>query len=130
MNNGFRDYNGTLRTYPDERALINEVLETAPPLDKEIVVYRYTNQELQLGELRSYGYLSVSYSATFVFQAALRSRSRLKVMRIRVPAGQRCIYTFSHESELIFPHNLLLDVVGERQQDSVTVYEVEVVPST
>jgi hypothetical protein len=45
-------------------------------------------------------------------------------MRITVPAGQKCVYTYSHESELIFPHGVTLDVMAERQQGTVTMYEM------
>ena len=124
MGHGYADINCSLRRVEDPAdALFNQALITAPSLPRSMVVYRYHSLEPVSGHYQ--GYLSTSYSAALVFSRA-RNYKR-SVSRIVVPAGSKAIYTYSHESEIILPHNTLMKVNGSRIQNGVTVYDVDVI---
>lgn len=126
MGYGYRYINRQLRDKPRQVPLFNQLLETAPVLPRAIVVYRYTDQNYEKGVFRSNGYLSVSYRAYFVYTSGFDLTKPYNILRITVPAGMRAIYTTSPESEIILPHGIELEVLGKRNVDGRTVYEVVV----
>jgi len=107
--------NESLRIHPTQKAPLNDIIKKAPPLPHDIIVFRIVKNFIpQIGIMKSYGYLSTSYSLIgmrdeiniCIKNNTLKSRS---LMRIKVPAGTQCIYS-PYISELIFPHNINIAV--------------------
>lgn len=120
---GYNRMNDSLRMYPDQEAEMNAIIDKAPPLLNDIVVYRYISEVSQLpdeGLVVHNGYLSTTFLASLVARASCEDdRKKLAVMRIVVPKGVRCIYVPSYEYELIFSHKTQLMVLGKSSEEMV-----------
>jgi len=120
---GYNHMNDSLRMFPDQEAEMNDVIEKAPPLPNDIVVYRYISDVSHLpdeGLVVHNGYLSTTFLASLVARASCEDdMKKLAVMRIVVPKGARCIYVPSYEYELIFSHKTKLMVLGKSSEEMV-----------
>jgi hypothetical protein len=114
QNYDFIGINRALRSNPLGEARINDIIAQAPPLERDIVVYRSVERKLKLPEagtvFRSYGYLSTSLKP--VIDRLCKNPKMRRVLLILVPAGTRCIFLPGYEHELIFAHNIRLLVLG------------------
>ena len=103
---GYSRMNDELRYYPDDRAILNEVINRLPPLSKDIVVYRFSGDVSEWldknKDFEIHGYLSTSLKPSKAFWAT--DRKDWGVMVIKVPTGKKGIYIGGREAEIIFPH--------------------------
>ncbi len=118
--------NTYLRSYPDKPALINDMIETMIPLDKDIVVFRKVNNISFLPktpqEFISNGYLSTTLDASGDYFSKCK-RKKFAVMRIKVPKGIKAIWVPSHEYELIFSHGITMRLNKISDQEMVCFKE-------
>jgi hypothetical protein len=118
--------NDALRSDPHGRAIINELISKAPPLDNDIIVFRYIEDDKYIpakGEFLSLGYLSVSFDILLPLAKVCNNDLRnikgdlnttVKLMRIKVKKGNRGIYIPGFESEIIFPHNIKMNILSKK----------------
>ena len=125
----YRDYvanpviNAELRANPAKRGPLDDIFNMLPPLDKDIIVYRYINcsgvpinQMIDMyGHFKSYGYLS-----TTINNGAIAGNGKTVdnapitcALKIHVPAGKKAIYAGDWQGELLFPHNIVLNVLHQ-----------------
>lgn len=107
---------------------IQKVIEKMPPLDTDIVVYRYVRTvqgEYEPGDVISVsGYLSTSFDEFLVSGAVCRAaKRRMKMMKIYVPKGKKAIYIPSNETELLFAHGTRMEFL--RMTKGVVCYKGE-----
>lgn len=109
--------------------IINSIIANAPPLDKDIYVYRGVGSidYIKPGEIvNSKGFLSTSSNIAVALNFANRSAEKLKkkegtLFNILLPKGTRCLFmpmatTFSNESEILLSDNINLFIDNcERQ---------------
>lgn len=112
----FRTMNENLRKFPDRQAPINQTINKMQPLEKDIIVFRSVDKSeflpLNVGDIfNSYGYLSTSMSSTLITKVRCSS-NKGAVMKIRVPRGKKCIFLPGKEYELLFPHNIQLQLIN------------------
>lgn len=116
---GYKSMNDELRFYPESKAILNDVIETLPPLPHDIRVYRYVgNVDKWLNYNNTFtidGYLSVSYNPLSSFFIPYKHKSSA-VLVINVPKGKKGIFIGGKENEIIFPH---------KSQFKVTKYETK-----
>jgi len=135
--NSSNEINNDLVANPDQVPLLNLVIDELPPLDRDIVVWRYIRKyevgrtlksSLYLppdsGEYEYYSYLSTSFLSYHVInETACQGREVQALMRIMVPKGSKCLYIPSVsgriEYEILFPHRTRLRINGKEQQSFV-----------
>ena len=126
---GYRYMNESLRRNISGEAPLNDIIEITNSLEKDIIVFRYSKPGDYLrssGIFKSYGYLSTSINSyrysSIPDEDIKRENVKMKraIMRIHVPKGKKAIYVPGHESELIFPHNIDLEVTDSYKREIVT----------
>lgn len=125
------DYNKVLRKNPSNPAPINDVINMIPPLDKDIIVYRYIRGNddifgnLNIGDIfRSYGYLSTTVFNCIMQNAYFQS---FILMKIYVPKGKKGAFmskAWGNQWEIIFPHNIQLKLLAKTEVNVIR-YPIE-----
>ncbi len=107
VNLGYQHMNKRLRRLPDSPAPLNDAIAKFPPLDKDVVIYRYVTTTDFLPEkgkiFVNHGYLSTTLSAMFAFEGVCDDEYHI-LIRILVPKGSKGLFIPGWESELLFPH--------------------------
>lgn len=108
---------------------IDKVIDSAPPLPEDIIVYRgnaKTHKQLKGkagGSIELEGYVSTSLSA----RVAHAFGERKSIMEIRVPAGTKAVTGSYGEDEIVFGRGHTIDIVGVRIEMvdglKTTIYE-------
>jgi len=138
--------NNDLVARPEQVAPLNTIIAQLPPLEQDIIVYRYIRKyELggslksrsylppESGEYEYHSYLSTSFMSYLVINQTAclgrGSREIAAIMRIRVPKGTHCMAVPSTidrpEYELLFPHQTRIRVDEKSQQVYVCDQGVE-----
>lgn len=125
QNSGYADMNEKLRLDPGSHASLNRVIEKAPPLPRDIIVYRFMffdpemTVEPGLGPLVLDGYLSTTFHATYAVKKASEHAFK-RLFRIRIPEGTPCMlmiggsseHRYVKEHELLFSHPQVVNVTS------------------
>lgn len=138
---GYRSINNRLRSYSgtNPRLLsINLAIDLTRPLEKDIVVMRSFRSNSGLPErglFQSKGYLSTSFGyARYAKHPSYFNE--LSYARIFVPAGTRALYIPGSEDELIFKHDITLEVLAhymkriiiDGREYHMNWYDVQMIP--
>ncbi len=131
--------NGALRSNPDGPAPLNNIIASMPPLDKDIVVFRYIYNDQFLPKeigstFQSLGYFSTTMNPVLTASRVCFMKTRgspvkdptkevVAVMRIHVMKGTRAIYIPGGEYELIFAHNIELQLVSYKTGKFLCAHE-------
>jgi hypothetical protein len=112
----FERINSGLR-YGAKETHLNKFIETLQPLERDIYVLRYVHNKKfpETGIFRSLGYLSTSIAYEKYLMTP--KERNVSVMRILVPKGKKAIFVQGHESELIFPHDIELEILKHYNKD-------------
>lgn len=123
INYGYQSINDDLRYGQDDDPILNQVIQTLPPLPKSIIVTRYTSDlSTWIDYTKPFnirGYLSVSYDPRTSFRIYNDPTSAILV--ITVPSGKKGIFIGGKEAEIIFPHNNTFKV--QKVLDKQIVYK-------
>ena len=121
---------------PDQTPLFNKIIEKLPPVENDIVVWRYIREyEIEgdaknrvylppdSGEYEYLSYLSTSFMSQYVITYHSCQNQVLALMRIVIPKGSKCLYVPSVvgrvEYEILLPHKTHLRIDGKEQQSFV-----------
>jgi len=125
INNNYIQYNISLRTNPLGEAQLNQAIDRLSPIDRDIYVMRQIPKGSvklpEQGPFLSLGYLSTSIDFNIYLEEP-NTFERNTYLRIHVPKGRKAIYIPGHETELLFPHNIILTVLGHYKR-SVNINE-------
>ena len=116
---GYVDMNKALRKDPYSPAPLNDLIDRAPSLDKDIIVWRFVFEFAgeEDSEYVINGYLSTTFEPLFaVIRKTCTNPKLFTVLRITIPKGTRCLLIAKEERELIFPHGSILNVGKKRKQ--------------
>lgn len=106
-----------------DHLLIQNLIDKMPPLDKDIMVYRYSKMDDILPSLGDTtilgGYLSTSIDPNMVSYRICETMTpgSIGLMKIHVPKGARCIYIPGSESEFIFSNRSKLRLI--KKEDGI-----------
>lgn len=112
---GFLNFNMSVRNVPSSKEVyFDSVFDLLPPLDKELVVYRYVDYArmgalLTPGTHQFGGYMSTSFSTVKLGDIA-KEDDKVVFLQITVPKGKKCIYIPGSETEIVFPRNTSLQI--------------------
>lgn len=110
-NYGYLDMNESLRINSYASAKLNLLIENMIPLEKKILVFRYTGYKIEDDHITT-GYLSTSLSANLVFKGVERGNLNRIIWKIIVPVGAKCLSSPTyHEYELLFAHGTKLKFI-------------------
>lgn len=126
VSHGYENMNMKLRSNPLSPAPINDIIAKSIPLRQDVTVYRIIKENDKMrvpdfGEFVSYGYLSTSFMLTSLMKEIYKSNKSLMI--IKVPKGTKCIYIPSHELELLFSHNIKLNITSKIKEN--IVYQID-----
>ena len=125
LSNAFIIINERLRNNPTGNALLNNVIESLPAIDRDIVVFRVINKSItklpDKGIFKSLGYLSTSIAYYNYANILDKKRDKIQLLKIYVPKGKKAIFIPGDELELIFPHNIELEVLNRTDKSFVSV---------
>lgn len=125
LSNAFIIINERLRNNPTANALLNNVIESLPAIDRDIVVFRVINKSItklpDKGIFESLGYLSTSIAYYNYADILDKKPHKIQLLKIYVPKGKKAIFIPGHELELIFPHNIELQVLNRTDKTFVSV---------
>jgi ADP-ribosyltransferase exoenzyme len=124
------EVNNELLVNPDQTPLLNRIITELPPLEKEIVAWRYIRAYEITGERKNpfylppdsgefeyHSYLSTSFMTSCVVTQHACRNEVLALMRIVIPQGTRCLYVPGNiEYEILFPHKTRLRIDGKEQR--------------
>lgn len=123
----YRSINENLRKYPDHDRYphtINKIINNMPPIDKDIITFRYVATKNFLPTVPdsifvSHGYLSTTMDAFWVAKGACQSHRYDKdqaIIKLNIPKGTKAIYLSGDESEILLPHNIRLKLINITNQ--------------
>jgi len=125
LSNAFISINERLRNYSIGNALLNRVIEGLSPIDRDIVVFRVINRPINKlpdkGIFKSLGYLSTSIAYYNYADILDKKRHKIQLLKIYVPKGKKAIFIPGRELELVFPHNIELEVLNRTDKTFVSV---------
>jgi hypothetical protein len=101
--------------------VIQQSIDKMPPLDKNIIVYRYVHRikDYNIGDIDTFGgYLSTSFDDLMISERSCgyddeMMRKPLIIMKIHVPKGTKALYIPSEETELIFSNNTQMKLIDK-----------------
>jgi hypothetical protein len=109
-----------LQDKEEDNIPLNEIIQKAPPLEQDIVVFLPIREEddiVDRGEFTIKRYIATSFNLLTVRHFYCENMSyHVSLMRIKVRKGTRCLfYNPNSECKLIFPRNTRLFVHSKRQ---------------
>lgn len=116
--------NNDLRKNPSKNAKLNDVINITNDLEKDIIVFRSISKPTEKipksGIFKSYGYLSTSFNP-YLYSETIQKKPNAQILKIYIPKGKKAIYIPSHEYELIFPHNIELEIMSYSRKKFLNV---------
>lgn len=111
-----------LKNFPPEISELRTVMNYAPSVTKEFIVYRGIRRSRYLRETPTPGiFMFFGYQSTAVYSFVSATFAQTELMRIRVPVGAHVavLASSSHfplQSEILLPHGTLLKYLGEGKE--------------